>query len=142
MFNWKNLWCFYNSNAFNIVSKLALLGGFVFVVNALINIPQSRDLPIRKQSTPTIKFNNSRRFTILTGWITIILSVIPPTIYFFLFNTTDGQTCDVKVKVTENYIYLLLRLLYGSTIAVLISFGLFYIKRQETLKRDKDLGER
>lgn len=142
MFDWKTLWCFYNSSAFTIITTLVLLGAISVVIPALINLPAKRSLPNSDLNTPTIKFNKCRIWTRRSGWFTIVLSLGPTLVYLYLLDKMDGETCDVQVPIQESEVYPFLLLLYLLSALVLFSFGFFYLKWQETLRRDDNLGDR
>jgi hypothetical protein len=143
MFDWKTLWCFYNSSAFTIITTLTLFGSISIIIPALINLPSKRQFSRHDPLTgPINTFNRCRIRTQIFGWLTFFSSFGPPWVYLYLLDRMDGETCDVKVSVQVIEVYPYLLILYGLSLLVLLFFGLFYLKWQETLGRDKDLDDR
>jgi hypothetical protein len=142
MLTWKALWCFYNSTVLKSFSTLGLLGAISIVIPALINLPAKRDFSPSGLKTPIINYNSLRNWTHIFGRSTIIYSLATPFVYLNLLYKLNWETCDIKLNIISNEVFLQLLFLYILTTLVLLFFGLFYLKWQETLRIDKELGSR
>jgi hypothetical protein len=137
---WRTLWCFYNSSAFETVANLALLGAIGVIIPALFTLPKERDTTAGDMQTKNINLGSARRLTFWIGLVTAFLSILPPYLYFHLLSEMGGETCEVKDEVASGA-YLSLVALYASTALVILGFGWFYIKWQQTLRLDESLSE-
>lgn len=137
--DWETLWCFYNSGAFKLVAGVALFGVVGVIVPALFKLPSKRQAALGAPHTPVLDFNDARRSTKLLSWATLVASLGPFVVYFFVFDTMGGKTCEVTVNIMGTAKVLLV-LLYGTTVIVLGLFGWFYLVWQRTLKMDNRLS--
>jgi hypothetical protein len=134
---WNALWCYFNSSALNSVLSLTFLATFGVIIPSLFQLKTINHNKVGDRFTPFIEYSDQKRNTIILGISTMVCSIAQLFLFYKTLTQMGGETCDVKIVITNPYVYLIP--LYIITFVVVLLDGLFFFFFRKALELQKKL---